>query len=89
VPKLAVVSRRPPTLAQADQEGNDGEHTLRPTRPLTGDRPVQSSDVAALDNLKLEDFSLDFDDIEIPTGRRMTDAEVHEAVDRFLDRFAD
>ena len=88
VPKLTVVSRRPATLS--DPNDDDDEHSVRPTRPLTGGaRPVQPSDVAALDSLKLEDFSLNFDDIESPTGRRLTDAEVQEAVDRFLDRIVD
>jgi type IV secretion system protein VirD4 len=89
VPKLDVVTRRPPSLATNGDGGEEAEHTLRPTRPLAGDRPVQPSDVAALDQLQLEDFSLNFDDIEIPSGRRLTDAEVQEAVDRFLDRFVE
>ena len=69
-----------------DDEPADGTNAIEPRREL---RPVQASDVARLDELTLEDFSLDFEHIEIPKGRPMTDAEVQQAVDHFLATLAD
>jgi len=42
-----------------------------------------------LDSLTLDDFSVNFDHIEIPHGRRLSDEELKHAVDRFLDTVAD
>ena len=85
VPKLDVAAIRRGRAA-ADDEPVDGANAIEPRREL---RPVQDSDVARLDGLTLEDFSLDFEHIEIPKGRPMTDAEVQQAVDHFLATLAD
>jgi type IV secretion system protein VirD4 len=89
VPKLDIARvRRPPaTMGVADPTGNTIEPARAATRPAQ--RAVVTADVDELDRLTLDDFSLDFDDIEIPKGRPMTDAEVQNAVDRFLSILAD
>ena len=50
-------------------------------------RPVEAADVARLDELDLEDFSVNFDDVVIPQGRALADHEMQSAVDRFLEAF--
>jgi len=45
-------------------------------------------DPARLDELNLDDFSLDFDDVVIPKGG-WTDAEVQAAADRFVSQLLD
>ncbi len=52
---------------------------------LPREKASRESALAALDKLSLADFSLDFDHIEIPTGRPLTDAELAHAVDQFLN----
>lgn len=47
-------------------------------------RPLEPGDLHRLDELTLDDFSLDFSDIEIPKGRPLTDDEIRDVVDRFL-----
>jgi len=90
VPKLDIAAVRrmptPPENADPAAEAN----TIDAVRPVTPNpRPVERADVAHLDALTLDDFSLDFDDIEIPKGRPMTEAEVQHAVDRFLATLAE
>jgi type IV secretion system protein VirD4 len=84
VPRLDIAAlRRLP--ARADDPMNlQVQGDTRQATTAARERPVQASDVAHLDQLTLEDFSLDFGDVEIPKGRPMTDAEVDQAVDRFL-----
>ncbi|MEO8249867.1 MAG: type IV secretory system conjugative DNA transfer family protein, partial [Burkholderiales bacterium] len=94
VPKLdlSAVLRIPTPPAEHDplmvSEGSGAEATPA-TRLAAAERPVAPGDVAKLDALLLDDFSLDFDDVEIPKGRPMTDAEVRSAVDQFLATLAD
>jgi type IV secretion system protein VirD4 len=79
VPRLDVAALRQASTREP-AEGSiaiEGEQRARL-------RPVRPDDVARLDELTLDDFSLDFGHIEIPKGRPMTDAEVQQAVDRFL-----
>jgi type IV secretion system protein VirD4 len=45
-------------------------------------------DPTRLEDLDLEDFSLDFDDVEIPKGP-MTDAEIKAAADSFISKLLD
>ncbi|CAG0928446.1 Conjugal transfer protein TraG [Rhodocyclaceae bacterium] len=80
VPKLHIEAARPspPTTDTSD----DGSNVIEPQRRTA--RPVTPADVAELDSMTLQNFSLDFEHIEIPKGRPMTDAEVQTAVDRFL-----
>jgi type IV secretion system protein VirD4 len=52
-------------------------------------RPVTAADVANLDSLDLEDFSVNFDHVEIPQGRPLTNDEMRQAVDALLDSMAD
>jgi type IV secretion system protein VirD4 len=85
VPKLDVEAIRR-ARAAADDEPAGGTNAIEPRHEL---RPVQDGDVARLDELTLEDFSLDFEHIEIPNGRPMTDADVQQAVDHFLATLAD
>ena len=82
VPRLdvAAIRRRMSELATTDDEQSI---MVQPShRPVL--RPITPADVEHLDELTLEDFSLDFENVEIPKGRPMTDAEVNQAVDRFL-----
>lgn len=88
VPRLHITRAVASAAEPTDQEG--GSNTIEQkeaTAPRL--RPVQPSDVEKLDSLTLDDFSLDFEDIEIPKGRPMTDAEVQTAVDRFLSTLAE
>jgi type IV secretion system protein VirD4 len=81
VPRLDVAAvRRTSTREPDDAEGSIATEGERRARL----RPVRPDDVVRLDELTLDDFSLDFGHIEIPKGRPMTDAEVQQAVDRFL-----
>jgi type IV secretion system protein VirD4 len=88
VPQLQLRERTAATRPQ--QDATEQQLGPQPTRPLGASaRPVQPADVAHLDKLKLDDFSLDFDHIEIPSSRPLSDAELGEAVDRFLATLAD
>jgi type IV secretion system protein VirD4 len=88
VPRLRIALA--PVTARTADDAEGGSNTIEPKRAATPRaRPVQASDVEQLDRLSLADFSLDFEDIEIPKGRPMTDAEVQTAVDRFLATLAD
>lgn len=89
VPRLQVAVPQPLQHPGASQP-RPGDNSIGPVpsgRPAT--RPLQPADVAQLDRLGLEDFSLDFDHIEIPKGRPLTDEEVSQAVDRFLGSLGD
>jgi type IV secretion system protein VirD4 len=85
VPKLDIAAIRR-ARAALDGELADGANAIEPRR---APRPVQAEDAARLDELTLDDFSLNFEHIEIPKGRPMTDAEVQQAVDHFLATLAD
>lgn len=77
----------------------------RPSRPITTSqspsnnlqrtdggstaRPAHVQDFDHLDRLTLEDFSLDFEHIQIPKGRPMSEQELSDTVDRFLATLAD
>lgn len=50
--------------------------------------PEMPIDPARLDELNLDDFSLDFDDVVIPKGA-MTDAEITAAADAFVSKMLD
>lgn len=50
---------------------------------------TEESSAAEADPLHLEDFSLNFDHVEIPKGRPLTDAEVQQVVDGFLATLVD
>jgi type IV secretion system protein VirD4 len=52
-------------------------------------RPLEAADIARLDSLTLDDFAVNFDHIDIPHGRRLSEEELKHAVDRFLDGVAD
>lgn len=52
-------------------------------------RAIGAADVAQLDQMSLENFSLDFDHIVIPKGQPLTDGEIQNAVDSFLATLAD
>jgi type IV secretion system protein VirD4 len=52
-------------------------------------RPVEPSDVARLDELCLEDFSVDFDDIVIPQEQPLNELQLKAAVDQFLASVAE
>jgi len=85
VPRLDIEAarRRAERIAPASADAAEATSAARKARP------VEAADVPHLDQLTLEDFSLDFDHIEIPKGRQMTDAEVEQVVDRFLATLAD
>lgn len=59
-------------------------HATRPTQTLDAPTEAPEGEAPQPDRLSLDDFSLDFDAIEIPQGRQLTDAEIDSAVDRFL-----
>ena len=92
VPKLAIAraaAPRPPAVAapKANPTGS--------IRPAPSDGHSLSKEVlemqdapARLDELDLNDFSLDFDDVEIPRAQ-MTDAEIQAAADSFISKLLD
>ncbi len=91
VPRLEPARRRGPVdggEAEAGDDEDDGSNAIEPLRGASA-RPPPPADGVAPDALSLADFSLDFDRVEIPTGRPMTDAEVQVAVDRFLATMAE
>lgn len=64
--------------------------TTAQKKPLpVQERPVEPADVARLDAMSLDNFSLDFDHIVIPKGKPLTDDEIQGAVDSFLATLAD
>lgn len=86
VPKLDVQVRPHRT------EPRDADNSIEPAVPPSdtyrrrrGTKPQQ----LPLDSLTLQDFNLNFDDIEIPKGRPLTDAEIAQAVDRFMATIVD
>jgi type IV secretion system protein VirD4 len=87
VPRLDIAAVRRTPVAPDNHDDADG-NTIEALTPEPGTRPVRPAEVAHLDALKLDDFSLNFDDIAVPTGRPLTDAEVHRAVDGFLATLA-
>ena len=74
---------------ERERFGNDKEASRIGLDPIldVSVRPVEASDVARLDELDLEDFSVNFDDVVIPQGRALADHEMQSAVDRFLEAF--
>lgn len=55
---------------------------------LTGSEPVRdmtADDLAFLDQLNVENFTVNFDDIEIPKGEPISDDEMAALVDKFFD----
>jgi type IV secretion system protein VirD4 len=54
-----------------------------------GTRAFTAADVPGLNALGLEDFAADFEQVEIPQGRTLSDEELRRAVDRFLDTLAE
>lgn len=69
-----------------------GPRPPRPAHPGAHDAakevPDMQVDPTRLEDLDLEDFSLDFDDVEIPKGP-MTDAEIKAAADSFISKLLD
>jgi type IV secretion system protein VirD4 len=89
VPKLTI-DRRSVPQAQDDADAADtGNIIAAAPHSASTHGPGQPFELTQLDRLTLDDFSLDFTDIEIPKGRPMTDAEVQSAVDRFLATLAE
>lgn len=72
---------RPPRLNvdEAQQRVVDVSHAVELV-----DRPVEASDMATLDALKLEDFSCDFSGIEVPQGD-MSESDVNALRDAFFN----
>jgi type IV secretion system protein VirD4 len=92
VPKLDVKSaRRRVPLPPIDRDEDAGNAIEARSRPVAVPkvRPVTTADVPFLDKLGLEDFSMNFEHIEIPKGRPITDAEIKDAVDGFLATLAE
>lgn len=86
VPRLHIVRR-----ARLDPAKHAGapDNTIEPAGGNAATRPVRADDLERLDTLTLDDFSLDFEHIEIPKGRPMTETELANAVDRFMATLAD
>jgi type IV secretion system protein VirD4 len=86
VPRLTIVRR--PSVARLQDEATDA-NVIEPNGGTSLARPLQAADLDRLDTLTLDDFSLDFEHIEIPKGRPMTEAELATAVDRFMATLAE
>jgi type IV secretion system protein VirD4 len=74
---------------ERERFGDDNEVSRIGIEPIVEApaRPVEAPDVARLDELDLEDFSANFDDVVIPQGRALADHEMQSAVDQFLEAF--
>ena len=80
----ASVDAPPNEIAAAAEVG--AEPIRRETTPVV--REARVEDIERLDSIKLEDFATDFSRVEIPEkaeGERLTSAEMHTAVESFLD----
>jgi type IV secretion system protein VirD4 len=89
VPKLDIAAVKRVPLPPVDR-GEGAANAIEPRPSSTPKvRPVAAADVPFLDKLGLEDFSLNFEDIEIPKGRPLTDTEIKDAVDGFLATLAE
>lgn len=101
VPKLDV-NRSDPVVAHAPTPASDGNEHASDTRPgaVTGAiaqdggcaravkaASAESGDVLN-DKLKLDDFSFDFDDVEIPT-EKLSDEDMKRRADEFMARILD
>jgi type IV secretion system protein VirD4 len=53
------------------------------------EREITADDMPKLDKLSLTDYSADFDSVEIPKGKPITDDEMHQAFGSFLASMAD
>jgi type IV secretion system protein VirD4 len=67
--------------------GGESGNTLAPDPETI--RPFEAADLARLDTLGLDDFAVSFDSLDIPAGRRLTEAELTRAVETFLDGLTD
>jgi type IV secretion system protein VirD4 len=98
VPKLEVdPSRRVVANAQAtpsDDEPDTNPQSVTGATPHEGDSGLMTKEVRAaagevLDGeLKLDDFSFDFDDVEIPT-EKLSDEDMKRRADEFMARILD
>ena len=93
VPKLDIAKAaglRPPAASAAPKANPAG--SVRPAassgHTLSKEVPEMQDALARLDELDLNDFSLDFDDVEIPKAQ-MTDAEIQAAADSFISKLLD
>lgn len=80
-PRPAGASSATPATAAAHRSGQSGGSTLT--------KEVSAMSAAVLnDELKLNDFSFDFDDVEIPT-EPLSDDEIKQRADDFVSRLLD
>jgi len=86
---LAKRERPPPEVPRLTMPQHRRNAVRERDDAVDGDAPIEPVEIATAENLTLADFSLDFDHIEIPKGRSMTEEEVRTAVDRFLATLAD
>lgn len=95
VPKLDIPrGARLPSTATATvgraeaTEGSPGSANASTGRAASRETHAVAIDPTRLDELNLADFSLDFDDVEIPKGE-MTDDEIQAMADIFISRLLD
>ncbi len=74
---------KPETFGADDEVSQDG---LEAKGELSV-RPVEASDMPRLDELHLEDFSVNFDDVMIPQEQPLNEHQLKTAVDQFLASF--
>lgn len=88
---LARRERPPPEVPQLviPEPRRSSQRPAEMTGGMNAIEPAHRAAVPEPEGLTLADFSLDFDDIEVPQGRHMTEAEIREAVDRFLTTLSD
>ncbi|MET0542949.1 MAG: type IV secretory system conjugative DNA transfer family protein [Variovorax sp.] len=91
VPKLNIARHAPASIDPFAAAGKSAAAaTPGAPRPTSGhaaskEEPEMSLDPDRLDDLKLEDFSLDFDDVVIPKSN-LTDAEIQAAAEAFIEK---
>ncbi|MFM1990376.1 MAG: hypothetical protein RJA99_3333 [Pseudomonadota bacterium] len=61
-------------------------HDAPPSSPMdNATRSPDPSDLDRIDALAMEDFAIDFDSIELPAGPELSDAQIAQLVNDFLD----
>jgi len=82
----------PPATAVAEGAVSSAENAMGPTpfrdakaeRALVAREPT-AEDMGRIEQLKLEDFDLDFSRVRLPEQGRLSDDNVHQAVDDFVE----
>ena len=82
VPQQKAAEAQPPSGNAPDARGAPAE-ALHGAE--TVEREATAEDIARIESLTLEDFAADFSAVELPTEGRMSEVQMKDAVESFLD----